>query len=328
MKEGNGKMNGINMEEINALNEKAKQFQEARQKALWESENSVKAFNEAVQAYQAKWGISIDDTNIQAEHDYLVASATADAERTRAQIQAIEAGNYEREVISIISEENKEKVDENGVLRPEYAEQQEQFYREQFNKNRTTTYANVVTETEEEVQPTVQPQVQQPTVQQPMVGQPPVQQPTVQQPMTEQPVIHQAPLGQPLGQPPVAQPVMHQPSMGQPQVQPAVTQPQINQPLGQPPVTQPNGVAYADVASQLNAQAQTQALEEQHEQQQQPQPAPQPVPVQQPPVQVNQGLTWGTPNAQQQAQADAFKAQTAEGINSQYSSMMQGQKFE
>lgn len=321
-----GLLDNLNIAELEQYNNHAKKINNDSLIAQGSFNNALENYQRTIALYEQKYGTKIDDTNLAKEIETEVKLLELQGEVLRKKVTAVSNGEYERESVSIVLEENKEKLDANGQLREDYLDEQEQLYRKKFDEraaelnlvaNGGLNVPQVPTEETTSV-PVAQPLQQQP------IAQPPVQQP-VAQPLQQQPVAQ--PVQQPVAQ---QQPMQQQPMQQQP-MQPntgTFGQPAYNQPMQQQPIANSPVIDYNAIQGQLSQQAQVVAQEEVLVAQQYAQPQP---PVQQQPIQgtlppqpngvaqpVNPNFNWGTGTQQQQVQ---------QNVDNKFSSLTQGTQY-
>lgn len=181
------------LELVQNSNARAKQLNNERLVAQGKLATDQQNYERSVEEYQTKYGITLDDTNLNAEKDVVKSNLFEAYQHQHHLIRRIENGEYEV-AKPIIHPSNADKVDESGNLKEGYAPV-------------TTARVGVATG----VEPNAVQDVQAPVAQQPT---PVAQQsaPVVQQPIPQQaPVVPQQPA--PVAQQP-APPTQHE---GQPQ---------------------------------------------------------------------------------------------------------------
>lgn len=322
-------LNNLNIQELEDFNNRAKKINNDSLIAQGSLNSAMESYNKAVELYNQKYQVVIDDTNLAKEIELEVKLLQEQSQVLKSKVEAIESGQFEREPLQLVNEENTVKLDTaTGQLKPEYLEEQEQRYKQLFDQ-RASEFKKEVNE---------QPQAEN-TV--PPIGQVP-QQPTntfnqpvqpVQQ--TEQPLQQTAqtvPPVQPMQTAPVQQTVAPQGHPVQPMQQtvpPAQqTVPQPAQPVYQQPATPAQPVVdYNAVQQQLASQVNTVAQEEVQEQQVQEQQAPvQPVQPNTVPNQanVNPNFNWGAPPPA----APPTEGQQAQmNVNNYFAHLAQGTEF-
>lgn len=163
----------VNIQMVEQLNKKAQQLNANRQKLIGMKESAKAAYDKAVFAYKQKYGVDLDDTNLQQEYDAVSAQLQAEYEELNKLILSIESGEYKN-------------VNKQGSVQSQPVSQQQMVVQSQLQSQGVVQPNTFV---QSPVQPHVQPQVQ-PHVQ-------PQVQPQVQQ--QAQPFGQQ--FGQPFGQP-------------------------------------------------------------------------------------------------------------------------------
>ena len=78
--------------EVKALNSKAAELNEARKKALWEKNRAEEELKTALVEYNKKYGTSLTADDISSEFSKVEAEIKAQAEKVKAEIEAIERG--------------------------------------------------------------------------------------------------------------------------------------------------------------------------------------------------------------------------------------------
>ena len=78
--------------EVKALNSKAAELNEARKKALWEKNRAEEELKTALVEYNKKYGTSLTADDISSEFSKVEAEIKAQAEKVKAEIEAIENG--------------------------------------------------------------------------------------------------------------------------------------------------------------------------------------------------------------------------------------------
>lgn len=88
----------VTLQMVEDLNRRSASLNSKRQQQLGMYEASRQAYEKAVMAYKAKYGVVVDDTNIQQEYNNVKAQLEADYNRVNAQIVSIETGEYKKAV--------------------------------------------------------------------------------------------------------------------------------------------------------------------------------------------------------------------------------------
>lgn len=99
----------IDIQQIELLNKKAQQLNAERQKLLGMQQSAREAFEKAVLLYKKKYGVDLDDTNIQQEYQRVLAKLKEDYENLKNKIIEIESGEYKKKV-------NTNNADLTGML--------------------------------------------------------------------------------------------------------------------------------------------------------------------------------------------------------------------
>lgn len=89
----------VNVQMIEQLNKKAQFLNAERQKMLGRRESARSAFDKAVFAYQQKYGVTLDDTNLQQEYDKVSSQTQADYDSLNSLILSIESGEYKKDIL-------------------------------------------------------------------------------------------------------------------------------------------------------------------------------------------------------------------------------------
>jgi len=84
----------INVQMIEQLNQKAKSLNSTRERLLGQQEAARTAYEKAVLLYKQKYGVELDDTNLQQEYDAVKAKLEAEYEKLNSLILSIESGEY------------------------------------------------------------------------------------------------------------------------------------------------------------------------------------------------------------------------------------------
>lgn len=84
----------ITIEQVEALNAKAQKLNAERQRLIGVRDSARQAYDKAVFAYGQKYGVALDDSNLQQEYNTVSAKLQADFEALQTQVQFIESGDY------------------------------------------------------------------------------------------------------------------------------------------------------------------------------------------------------------------------------------------
>lgn len=89
----------VNVAQVEQLNKKAQQMNATRQQMLGKKEAARAAYDKAVYAYQQKYGVQLDDTNLQAEYNSVTEKMATDFNELNALVLGVENGDYKNAVV-------------------------------------------------------------------------------------------------------------------------------------------------------------------------------------------------------------------------------------
>lgn len=147
------------IEQVQELNGKIKRINEHTNVAQGRAEAARNAYDKAVFAYKERFGVQIDDTNIQQEYNKLLAQAQEEFNNVNSLVTRIESGEYQQEMLE------KQRIErEKSIALANQQEQQErqaeadrraqeQLMKEQEAQNAQLTNTNPFEQTTPE-QPT------------------------------------------------------------------------------------------------------------------------------------------------------------------------------
>jgi len=84
----------LNVQMVESLNKKAAALNADRQRKIGAQEAAKEAYERAVYAYAQKYGVTLDDTNLQNEYDFVVKKLEREYEAQRELINSIENKTY------------------------------------------------------------------------------------------------------------------------------------------------------------------------------------------------------------------------------------------
>jgi hypothetical protein len=140
----------VNVQQVEQLNQKAKTLNSDRQRMIGQQEAARSSFEKAIFAYKQKYGVQLDDTNIQTEYNAVSAQLQTDFDKLNTLVLSIESGEYKQTAAAMVIPESHAQPSITVPATPAPAPVQQQQF----------------------VQPTAQPQFAQPTAQ-PQFGQTP-----------------------------------------------------------------------------------------------------------------------------------------------------------
>lgn len=88
----------VTVEQVEALNSKAQQLNTQRQRLEGMRDSARQAYDKALFAYKQKYGVQLDDTNLQDEYNTVSQKLQSDFENLNSQVQSIESGAYKTNV--------------------------------------------------------------------------------------------------------------------------------------------------------------------------------------------------------------------------------------
>ena len=104
------------IEEVKALNKKAVEMNEQRNKALWEKNSAEKALASALAEYNEKYNINLTVEDVPSEYEKVEAEVKLQAERVKKQIHCIETGEvYEDSSEGVVKVESQADTDVKDV---------------------------------------------------------------------------------------------------------------------------------------------------------------------------------------------------------------------
>lgn len=144
------------IEQVQELNGKIKRINEHTNVAQGRAEAARNAYDKAVFAYKERFGVQIDDTNIQQEYNKLLAKAQEEFNNVNSLVTRIESGEYQQEMLE------KQRIErEKSIALANQQEQQErqaeadrraqeQLMKEQEAQNAQLTSTNPFEQTHQE----------------------------------------------------------------------------------------------------------------------------------------------------------------------------------
>ena len=104
------------IEEVKALNKKAVEMNEQRNKALWEKNSAEKALASALAEYNEKYNTNLTVEDVPSEYEKVEAEVKLQAERVKKQIHCIETGEvYEDSSEGVVKVESQVDTDVKDV---------------------------------------------------------------------------------------------------------------------------------------------------------------------------------------------------------------------
>ena len=104
------------IEEVKALNKKAVEMNEQRNKALWEKNSAEKALASALAEYNEKYNTNLTVEDVPSEYEKVEAEVKLQAERVKKQIHCIETGEvYEDSSEGVVKVESQADTDVKDV---------------------------------------------------------------------------------------------------------------------------------------------------------------------------------------------------------------------
>lgn len=134
----------LDIQQVEQLNRRAQALNAERQQKLGMQQAARQAYEKAVAAYKAKYGVELDDTNLQQEYDEVHAQTERDFNRLNELIRAIENGEYTVQVTPSITQNTE-------PIKTEVSQSQVPGSQSQFSPQ---------SQEQPQVQSQVQPQVQ------------------------------------------------------------------------------------------------------------------------------------------------------------------------
>jgi hypothetical protein len=92
----------VNVQMVEQLNQKAKTLNSDRQRMIGQQEAARTSFEKAVFAYKQKYGVQLDDTNIQPEYNAVSAQLQTDFDRLNTLVLSIESGEYKQTAAAMV----------------------------------------------------------------------------------------------------------------------------------------------------------------------------------------------------------------------------------
>lgn len=87
----------VNVQQVEMLNQKAQRLNSERQKLIGMKESARQSYDKAVFAYQQKYGVHLDDTNLQQEYNAVNTQLQQDYEVLNKLVLSIESGEYKNQ---------------------------------------------------------------------------------------------------------------------------------------------------------------------------------------------------------------------------------------
>lgn len=92
--------------QVDALNQKIQRLNSERQRAIGLQQAATQAYDKSVYAYGQKWGVQVDDTNIQQEYNAVHEELVSQFNSVNKLVQDIESGVYQPQVTPTLVENN------------------------------------------------------------------------------------------------------------------------------------------------------------------------------------------------------------------------------
>lgn len=90
-------MTALNIEQVEMLNKKAQQLNAQRQQMIGAQESARQTFDKSTFAYKQKYGVTLDDSNLQQEYNTVSTQMQTEYEALNSAILNIESGEYKNQ---------------------------------------------------------------------------------------------------------------------------------------------------------------------------------------------------------------------------------------
>lgn len=128
----------LNKEHVEQLNRKAQQLNAERQRSIGMKESARQAYEKAVFLYEQKYGVKLDDTNLQQEYNTVSTKMQEEYDELNKMILSIESGEYKAQhqpsvpLVETIRQENSGVVHQpTQPVQPQVQQQAQQALMQQ-----------------------------------------------------------------------------------------------------------------------------------------------------------------------------------------------------
>lgn len=114
----------LDITQVEALNQKIQRLNSERQQKIGMQQAATQAYEKSVYAYGQKWGVQVDDTNIQQEYNAVHEDLVTQFNSVNKMVQDIESGAYQPQVTPTLVENNtsiQQQAQQQASAQPTFA---------------------------------------------------------------------------------------------------------------------------------------------------------------------------------------------------------------